>query len=174
MNDSARTATRATGKGTLWAWVPVMILGSMFAGLGTMTYLALDDPSFALESNYYDKAVHWDRSQAEAKASRELGLNVSVAQALKLTASGHIELELQVTDRTGATYGGADVQVEAFANARAGHVERLHLREVATGTYASQIAGGTRGLWELRVSVVRGGERFQQVLRVDVSKGDAA
>jgi hypothetical protein len=151
-----------------------MILGGMFAGLGTMTYLALDDPGFALESNYYDKAVHWDRSQAEAEASRELGLTVSVARALKLTASGHIDLELQVTDRGGAAYGGADVLVEAFANAHAAHVEQLRLREAAAGAYTARIVGGARGLWELRVSVVRGRERFQQVLRVDVSKGDAA
>jgi hypothetical protein len=149
-----------------------MILGGMFAGLGTMTYLALDDPGFALEPNYYDKAVHWDRSQAEAKASRELGLEISVAP-LNVAANGQLELELRVTDRSGAGYAGAEVRVEAFANAHAGQVQELRLRESVPGTYEARIARGTRGLWELRVSVVRGGERFHQVLRVDVSKGDA-
>ena len=64
----------AAGSGTFWAWVPATLLGAMLLGLGTMAYIAIDDPSFALEPNYYDKAVHWDRSQAEARSSQALGL----------------------------------------------------------------------------------------------------
>jgi hypothetical protein len=60
--------------GAFWAWVPATLLGSMLAGLGIMAYIAVDDPTFALEPDYYDKAVHWDRGQTLLRASEASGL----------------------------------------------------------------------------------------------------
>ena len=61
-------------------------------------YVAIDDPHFALEPNYYDKAVHWDRTQSEARDSATLGLELTLRQPLTLAADGTLELELRVTD----------------------------------------------------------------------------
>lgn len=170
-NAAVNDTTRA---GKLWAWVPVLLLGGMFAGLGSMAYLAIDDPGFALEPDYYDKAVHWDRSQAEAAASRALGLQLTLSKPLALARDGSLQLELTIRDRLGASFADAEVRVEAFANAHASRVQGLLLRETAPGVYQAQIAHGSSGLWELRVSVRRGDTRFREVLRHDVSKGDAA
>jgi hypothetical protein len=163
-----------TSNGSYWAWVPVGLLGSMFVGLGSMAYVAINDPGFALEPDYYDKAVHWDRSQAEAAASRELGLKVTLSKPLRLSATGKLELELSITDRNDAPFSGAEVKVQAFAIARAAHVEKLVLREVAPGTYRGEIAANTLGLWELRLSARRGRDLYREVLRRDAAKGDAA
>lgn len=169
----ASHSSKTAHGGRFWAMVPVMLLGSMFVGLGSMAYVAVNDPGFALEPNYYDKAVHWDRSQAEAAASRELGLKLSLSQ-LHLTAAGKLELELTVADKSGVAVSGAEVQVEGFAIARANQVQLLMLREVAPGRYRAEIHSKTLGLWELRVSVQKEHDHYREVLRHDATKGDAA
>lgn len=164
----------ATTSGTFWSWVPAMLLVSMLAGLGTMAFIAIDDPSFALEPNYYDKAVHWDRSQAEARDSQALGLRLTLLQPLSLTLSGEVELVIELRDRQDLPLRGAALELEAFPNAYATRVQQLSLHETSPGIYRVKLAHAVRGLWELRFSVAHGASRFRQVLRVDVAKGDAA
>ena len=161
---------RTSGK--LWAWVPALLLGSMLSGLGTLTYIALDDPHFALEPNYYDKAVHWDRARAAAQRSRETGLSVEVAPLVEHDGVASIVLELR--DREHRPVAGAALLLEAFPNAYANRVERLRLREVSPGTYAGELHGAVPGLWELRLTATSATSHFEQVLRRDVSKGGAA
>lgn len=165
---------KARGAGRFWAWVPAGLLGSMLLGLGSLAYIAIDDPGFALEPNYYDKAVHWDRSQAEARASQELGYRLELAAPLILAADGSVEVELSLLDRAGLPLTGAEVRVDMFANASANHIEHLSLREVAPGRYSASLPQGALGLWELRCAVNHGGRRYQQTLRRDVGKGPAA
>jgi nitrogen fixation protein FixH len=150
------------------------LLGIMLLGLGSMAYIAADDPGFALEPNYYDKAVHWDRAQAEARASRALGYRLEPTGPLTVTADGRIELRLSLVDRHGRAVAGAEVTAEAFANASASRVQRVVLREVSAGTYQTELRQGSPGLWELRVAVTRGAARYQQILRRDVTKGPSA
>lgn len=169
----AREATPSRA-GAIWAWVPALLLGAMFVGLGGLAYLAIDDPSFALESNYYDKAVHWDQSQQQARNSRALGLNLTLAEPLALTETGKVTVQLSVTDRKTLALSGADVALDAFPNAYANRVQHVLLREVKPGLYVGELSRGVRGLWELRVVVKQGTLRYDQVLRADVSKGDAA
>jgi len=160
--------------GTFWAWVPAMLLSSMLLGLGTMAYIAIDDPSFALEPNYYDKAVHWDRSQAEARSSQALGLRLTLLGPPSLSAQGDIELVLDIRDREDLPLQDAAVQVEAFPNAYATRIQQISLQEASPGVYRAKLSQGVRGLWELRLSVSQGAARFHQVLRIDVAKGGAA
>lgn len=166
------TSTRQ-GAFSLWAWVPALLLGSMLIGLGTLAYIAIDDPSFALEPNYYDKAVHWDQSQAALRESQALGLELALAP-LSIAADGQITLELSVNVQGGAPFADAEVQVTAFPNAFAGQMQQLTLREAAPGRYTGVLPRGVAGLWELRLAVRRGPLRFQQVLRRDAVKGHRA
>jgi nitrogen fixation protein FixH len=152
----------------------VLLLGSMLLGLGTMAYIAVDDPGFALEPNYYDKAVHWDRAQAEAKSSRELGWQLVLTKPLLTAKDGSVELELGVTDRSGAAVSGASVALEAFPNAFASRVQQLSLHETAPGRYRASLRHGTAGLWELRFAVQRGQVSYRHVMREDVGKGGSA
>jgi hypothetical protein len=160
-------------RSSLWAWVPVGLLGAMFAGLGTLTYIALDDPHFALEPDYYEKAVHWDRAQALARESAATGINAEVGPLVR-SADGSVELQLRLLDRDAKPVVGASVSLEAFPNAFANQVERPALREVAPGVYAGRLSRAVLGVWELRLNATLGALQFRQVLRQDVTKGDAA
>jgi len=156
-----------------WAWVPVMLLSGMFLGLGTMAYLAIHDPHFALEPDYYDKAVHWDRSRAAAQASAASGLGLSLARPLATAADGSVEVEIRVVDRDKRLVSGARVELQAFPNAYAAQVQTSVLRESTPGVYVGRLEHGVLGLWELRFALTRDEVRFQEVLRQDVVKGGA-
>lgn len=158
---------------SLWAWVPVGLLSAMFIGLGTLTYIAVSDPHFALEPDYYDKAVHWDRSQALARESAATGLRVTVAP-LHRSSDGSVVVRLSLVDRDVRPVVGATVAVEAFPNAFASHVERPALSEEGPGVYVGRIPRAVLGVWELRLTATSGALRFRQVVRQDVTKGDAA
>jgi nitrogen fixation protein FixH len=170
MDDQAK-ASNSSGK--FWALVPVLLLGSMLVGLGTAAYVAIDDPHFALEPNYYDKAVHWDQAQADSRKSAALGLQLTLAP-LSADVAGKVRVELTALDRASAPLEGAVVELDAFPNAFASHVQHVTLRETRPGVYSGELVRSVPGLWELRLSVKRGADTFRQVLRRDVARGGAA
>jgi len=146
----------------------------MLVGLGTLAYIAVDDPHFSLEPNYYDKAVHWDRARAQAQDSVATGFRAAFAGPLEASLDGRVELRLAVMDRQDRPVLGATVALEAFPNAYATRVERITLKETAPGVYAGALSRATLGLWELRLDVTQGSLRFHDVLRLDIVKGDKA
>ena len=171
MNSPQHPSTRG---GAVWACVPALLLATMLLGLGWLAYIATDDPHFALEPNYYDKAVHWERTQREAHDSAALGLLLTLPKALALSADGTLEVELHVADRERNPLQSASVELEAFPNAYASRIERVTLRETAPGVYRARLKGQDHGLWELRFSVAKDRRHFHQSVRRDVLKGDAA
>ena len=59
--------------GRVWAWVPALLLGGLLGTQLTVLHYVLEDPSFALESDYYRKAVSWDAQRELERASAALG-----------------------------------------------------------------------------------------------------
>lgn len=168
------TSEARSRAGRVWALVPAALLGSMLLGLGTLAYVAMDDPGFSLEPNYYDKAVNWDRSQAELRESERSGVSLELAGPLGIAADGSLELELEALDRHGAPLQGADLRVEAFPNAFASRVQHVTLRETAPGVYRGRLSHAVSGIWELRCALTREALRYRRVLRADAVKGPAA
>ena len=152
-------------KGHAWALVPVALLGSMFAGWGVMVGLALDDPAFAVEPDYYDKAVHFDEHQAQLRESRELGWKLEVAP--RFDAKGAF-VEVTLTDREHDAIDGATVEATAFHNARSSQWRRLTFRSDGRGRYSHRLVSWRPGLWELRFDVQKSGQRFLQVTRLSL------
>jgi hypothetical protein len=158
-----------TRAGTFWAWFPVVLIVSMLAGLGTMAYIAVDDPGFAVEKDYYQKAVHWDQTQAQNEKNARLGWNVALELAPR---GGKIELVAKLVDASGTPIRDASVDVEAFANARAAEIVSAHLVRQQDGTQKAELPLTRTGLWEFRFTAQARGQRFTQVVRHDVAAGD--
>ncbi len=108
--------TKWESSGKLWALVPVLILGGMFAGWAVMLSYALDDPSFGVEPNYYQKAVHFDDYQAQERENRRLGFQLHAA--LEPASKGSASLRVRATDGSHEPLSGARVAVSAFHLAR--------------------------------------------------------
>ena len=152
-------------RGLFWAALPALLLGASLLGVGTMVSIAVRDPSFALERNYYERAVHWDRQREQEETNARLGYGLTLA--LEQGRDG-VELDLSLADGARVPLSGAQVKVEAFANARAGERRFLTLVPTADGRYRASVGHARAGLWEFRFDVQAGGEHFTRTLRKDV------
>ena len=148
-----------------WLWpagLVALLVGSAAANIAFML-VATGDPSFAVERNYYQKALSWDETMAQAQRNVALGWTVAAGLSPAEGGRGQMRLSANVTDRDGTALDGATLSVEAFHNARAGQVREAVLAPVGDG-YTSLLEGGRPGLWELRFRVTRGKAVFTQVL----------
>jgi hypothetical protein len=166
MNDATDSVPApALRRWSFWALVPVALLAASTSGLLVMASIAKDDPGFALESNYYERAVRWDRQQLQSAENARLGYRVELEAVATRDA---IELHATPFDRAGARLEGCVLAVDAFANARAADVRHLTLQRGADGTHRASLGAARPGLWEFRFNVLRNGERFTQTVRLDV------
>jgi nitrogen fixation protein FixH len=123
-------------------------------------WVATTNPSYAVEDDYYQKALHWDQRRAQQRANDELGWSVTLAVSGPRTASDPASLELVLTDRDGRPVDGAAVSVEAFHNARADRILRAPLGGSGGGRYSSNLAMRRPGVWEFRITATRGETTF--------------
>jgi nitrogen fixation protein FixH len=126
---------------------------------GTILVCALNDPSFAVEADYEWQAEHWDDVRRERDLSLALGWSVDL-RAVPSESPGEVRVELDVADRGGAPVTGARVEVLALHNARASRIHTLRLASVGHGRYRETAALERPGVWEFRVAIDRGPERY--------------
>jgi nitrogen fixation protein FixH len=167
VTEISDTVPAPRGYGTFWMFVPVALLAASVIGVGSLALMAARDPGFALEQNYYQRAVRWDRQQAEWAENARLGYHLTLTL---VPGPAGAELELHVSDHTGVALHGANVAIEAFANARSGDRRRLTLVEASDGSYRAELRDARPGLWEFRCVVSHGAERYSESLRADVPR----
>ena len=155
-------------RGASWPIAIAGILGLTIAANVWLIRVATGDPTFAIEPDYYRKAVRWDDELAQRRRNDELGWRVTPT----LTRSGRDgRLDLTLTDRDGAPVAGARVDVVAVHNSRAAHPLSAQLSDDGRGVYHAALAADHPGLWELRFEIHRGGERFTADIRVEARGG---
>lgn len=148
---------------------PIGIAAVLFLSAASnivVMFIAKADPAFAVEPDYYRKAVTWDSTMAQQRANASLGWSSSAHLTLA-TPGTPGTISLQLRDATGAAITDATVSVEAMHNARASQRYEATLAGDASGTYTGALDAHRAGMWELRVTATRGAERFTQSLRVD-------
>lgn len=157
------------GRGHVWALLPVVLLLSMFVGWGVMLSFALNDPSFGVEPDYYEKAVNHDARRALETASRRLGWSLQLDG--QRSDSGTLGVLVRLRDGQGRPLEGAELAAEAFHVARSSQVRRLAFDEARPGEYRASLTGVQAGLWEFRFQADRGSDHFVEVRRSDFSPG---
>jgi nitrogen fixation protein FixH len=140
---------------------PLVIAGALVlhvAAMMVMVWISTSDASYAVEPDYYAKALAWDDRRAQDRANTELGwvLDFVVEPA---PAGQDPRLRVTLVDDAGAPVTGAVVSVEAFSNIRRDHVLTATLTATADGYEASLPMRGN-GRWEFRFEVTRGDELF--------------
>ncbi|ODT01860.1 MAG: hypothetical protein ABS52_16185 [Gemmatimonadetes bacterium SCN 70-22] len=153
-------------RGMQWPIGIAVILAITVIGNVWLAVLVSRDEAFAVEPDYYQKAVHFDDELALRAESARLGWRV-VPQLQLGTPSRAGSLTATVTDASGAPLTGARVEVLAMHNARASHQLTARLSESGNGSYSAPLDAQRPGEWELRFTVTRGGDRFAVRERVD-------
>lgn len=153
-----------------WQW-PVgiaAVLAVVVIADVTVAIIAGRDEAFAVEPDYYRKAVHFDDEMAlRAESAR---LDWQLAPSLQLGRPGAPgSVSLEVHDSAGRPVTGARVQLLAMHNARASHQLEAALTERGDGRYDAPLDAERPGEWELRFLVTRGTDRFEARERVDVA-----
>lgn len=160
-------------KDRIWPVAIVTVLTAYVAFGLIAARIATNDPNFAVEPDYYRKAVMWDSTLAESRRSEALRWRlIPVLGPVKNGAPS--TLALDVRDSAGAIVKGAHVSVEARQIAYAENVTSATFGERGDGDYAAQMSLGRPGLWEFRILATRGTDRYETTLRMDASTtGDA-
>jgi len=140
-----------------------LITVSTMIGAAALIYHAHADPSFAVETDYYDKAVHWDDSAAQERR------NVELAWRLRISAEPSVGLELTIVDGVGLPIDGASVTVEAFHNARSADRVALAPMDCGGGVYRQAAEFSRPGIWEFRFVARRGADTFTAVRQIVIA-----
>jgi nitrogen fixation protein FixH len=153
-------------RATVWPYVPVVMLVAMVGGLLVMAGIAADDPAFAVERDYYAKAVAWDAEREQQRQNQRLGWKLDVET--RSQGGGEIELVARLVDGNGQEVDRALLDVEAFHNARAARVLVARLDERDDG-YFTALPMTRAGIWELRFTARRGADTFTSVVRAELA-----
>ena len=152
------------------AWWPIgitTVLATTVAANLWVMRIANDDPSFAIEPDYYRKAITWDSTLAQARQDSILGWHLTPRLQV-VAATGKTRITATLTDSFGMPISGAVVKVAALPVARANQVHEVSLAAAAgAGEYAGQLDAQRQGQWELRFDVRAGSTRFTEVARVE-------
>jgi nitrogen fixation protein FixH len=149
-----------------WAFVPAGLLAVLLSIQAVMVALAVSDPSFAIEPSYYQKASNWDRHQREVGASQALGWRTSIR--VISTATEDYQVMIELLDSAGHPISGALIEAAYFHNARSALRAHSAFEPTAPGIFSANLPLRRPGLWVFEVQASRGGDHFQQELRVDV------
>jgi hypothetical protein len=154
-----------------WALVPVALLVSSALGVGSMALVAIRDPHFATEPDYFQKAIGWERTQAQAAVNQRLGYLLTAPATLAIDEQGNATMELALRDRLGQPVSGARLVGNAFANAYSGATVSLVFEERRAGHYLTKLRVAHSGQWVFQISGVAGDERFTADIRADLLPG---
>ena len=154
-----------------WYWpVGLAVLLAASAGANiALVVITSRDTSFAVEPNYYAKALAWDQTMAQQARNDALGWSLGL-RVDPSDARGRMTVTVRLVDRAGAPIEGAQIAVEAFHNARASRILSAALRPDGQ-EYAAGMPLDRAGLWEFRLRVTRGPEVFVTTLTRDVPAG---
>lgn len=156
------------------AWWPIAIVGvlAVTVGANVALILAARDPNaYVVEPDYYRKAVNWDSTMAQARASVALGWRVDAA--LGGWTSAGTPLRVRLADSTGAPLSGVQLKVELINNLTPETPVHVAPAEVGVGSYEASVPLARPGLWELRLQARRAGAFYTADLRRDVARAAA-
>ncbi len=170
-------ATRTAQPPARWRTMlwPGVIIAVLLASAGSniaMMFVANSDPSFAVEPDYYRKAVTWDARMSEVQSSLQLGWTAE--GTLSLDAAGDSgTITIDVRDREGSAVSGAGVHLIALFNARAAERFPLVAVEQSPGCYVARLPARYAGEWEVRVAAIRQSDEFHAILRTTAAIGSS-
>lgn len=163
------TNTDSSKRWPVWAFFPVGLLALLLTIQVVMVSLATDDPGFAVEENYYQRAVDWDQQAAQRATNQQLGWTVHWTATPHSEGTGRLAMKLKAAD--GSPITEARLELIAFPNSRSSQRQSLTARELEPGHYVASFVLSRLGLWEFRLAAHANGHKFTNVTQQDISQG---
>lgn len=142
---------------------PAVIIGALalhvVISLVTV-WIATSNPSYAVEEDYYQKAIHWDEKRAQDGRNSVLGWQIAFDVSPSAVVGEPAALDLALTDSSGRPLAGATVTVETFHNARAGEILRARMVTDHDGRCSAPLSAKRTGVWEFRFFIEHESDRF--------------
>lgn len=148
-----------------WPIGIVAILGASVAANMVMMRIANNDPSFAVEPDYYRKAVFYDSTMAQTHRNLDLGWDVQTS-ADSIVQGKPTRLRVVLRDERARPVLGAVVQASVLFNARANDLTTATLTDEGTGVYSATLPINAPGVWEVRVNATRDTSHFTSSTRL--------
>lgn len=148
-----------------WPAALVAVLAITIVTNVAVLWKANHDPSFAVEPDYYQRAVQWDSTVA--RRARSDALHWRAVVRLAPPEGGQATIHVTLTAADGSPVDSADVRAEASHNAHGATVYPLHLVASGPGLYAALIPSTAQGLWRVDLTAARGDDHFVQRATVD-------
>ena len=148
-------------KGAAW---PYLIAGALALHVVVslvVVFFATSDASYAVEEDYYQKAIDWDQKRAQDRTNASLGWRFEFEVLPPEQPGDQPRLEVTLRNEAGDPLTGATVTVEAFHNSRSDDILRASLLEIdEPGVYRATLPMQHNGRWEMRFVVERDGQRL--------------
>lgn len=139
---------------------PAIIL-TMLAGnvliVGATVYFATTTTGNLVESDWYDRALSWDKTKADkARLGWTPAFTVAPGEA-----DGTFRITLAISDAVGADLTDAVVRLRAVHNAHPDKAVKVPMTQIETDGrthYVAVIPASTLGLWSLRAHIEHAGD----------------
>lgn len=148
-----------------WPAAIVAVLLAQVVFGAWMSHVASDDPHFAVEPNYYARAVNWDSTMAQARVDQATGWRATAT--LTRAAGSPAILHIALVDSVGAAAVADTVTAELRAIAHSNDVTRLTLTRDSTG-YSASVADAGHGLWDVQLRAIHRRALFTAKLRTEL------
>jgi len=152
-----------------WYW-PLLVIALLLVPVAANGYLMLrasNDPSFAIEKDYYKKAVAWDHHQAQEARNAALGWRIDL-KAGTPGADGRTPFVAHLLDRSRQPIAGAQIDVVALRIARSGQLLETTATPGGGANYVFSLPISGAGWHEFQMTARHGGERFSTTLRQEL------
>lgn len=159
MSTSNGQPRKPAGK---WPWIIVGLLGGHVTIMIIAVTIAVHDRSFSVVPNYYQRAVNWDQTQAEKRASEKLGWRVRVEASEQVDPLGRRAISFVLSDAQGKPIDHARMSVEYFHDAHGDEEKQVKLTPDARdpSRFSAVLPMRYAGDWEFTFTVTAQGKTF--------------
>jgi nitrogen fixation protein FixH len=157
-------------KGSVYFW-PAVVIGLLSAQvllMAVVVIIATHDQAFAVEPDYYQKALSWNDLAAQQRENERLAWLVDLTLGDKVDPIGNRDLICHLTNSDGTALDGAKIEVLHFPHARGQQRSTVELEAHGKGDYATPVRFQRKGMWEFQIKITRGPDIFTKVVKRDV------
>lgn len=160
------TAPAKQAKNYLWPWAIFVLLGANMVIVAITVYASQRSRS-PVESDYYQKALHWDDSARQHAVNSALAWKL--VPALKKSVAG-ADVAIELLDGKGEPIRTCKISIEAFPFTDPAHKLEASIDAADAESLTTSLAIDRPGLWRLSFVVDAGGARFTQQQDIELSE----